>query len=156
MICTGASTFGPLASLDMEAWRQNCMGKLVAIGQLTSALANGKELTCLRPGGSITVTSGQAARTLNKMWPGLAANNAGLEAFVRNVAIDAPRGVRVNAVAPALVTETARKAGLPLENTVPAAEVAAKFVELAFSDASGEVVDAGAQQVFTKSHRAKA
>jgi enoyl-[acyl-carrier-protein] reductase (NADH) len=154
VVCCGASTFGPLANFDSASWAANCSSKLVAVTRLIVMLANCAELKVLKDGGSITVTAGQAARTINKLWPGIATNNAGLEAFVRNAGIDLPRGVRCNAVSPALVRETAAKAGLPLEKTVPAAECAAAYVHLIFSDATAQVVDAGAQVAFTKSHHA--
>eukprot|EP01062_Namystynia_karyoxenos_P073937 TRINITY_DN7074_c0_g1_i1.p2 TRINITY_DN7074_c0_g1~~TRINITY_DN7074_c0_g1_i1.p2 ORF type:complete len:256 (+),score=84.84 TRINITY_DN7074_c0_g1_i1:88-768(+) len=152
--CCGASKFGPLAGFDCASWEANCMGKFVAVSRLAVMLANGKELAALRPGGSITITTGQAARVVNKLWPGIAANNAALDAFVRCSGVDAPRGVRINAVAPALVTETAAKSGNPTEGTVPAAECAAQYLPLIFGDATGQVVDAGVQKVFVKSHHA--
>lgn len=156
VVCCGASSFGPIDNLDSAKWTENCMNKLVAVSRLVIMLANGAEVKCLRAGGSITVTAGQSARTVNKMWPGLAANNAGLEAFVRCAGLGAPRGVRINAVAPALVRETAEKAGLPLAGTVAAADCAACYLPLVFGSASGEVVDAGSQQIFTSSHTATA
>lgn len=151
-ICCGASTFGPLGSFDSKKWAQSCHGKLMAVSRLVVMLTNGQELRCLRDSGSITVTTGQAGRTVNRMWPGIAANNAGLEAMVRCAGVDAPRSVRINAVAPALVRETAVKAGLPLEGTVPAAEAAAAFIPLMLGESSGLVVDAGTQTLFNKSH----
>lgn len=153
VICCGTSTYGPLSAFDGQKWEANCAGKLVAVSRLVVMLANGIEMRCLRENGSITVTSGQAARTANGMWPGLASNNAGLEALVRCAALKAPRGTRLNAVSPALVRETAVKAGLPLEGTVPAAEVAKAYLPLIFGNASGEVVDAGSQTLFWKSHK---
>lgn len=154
VVCCGASTFGPLSGFDSAKWADNCTNKLISVSRLAVMLANGKEVKCLKEGGSITVTCGQASRTINKMWPGIAVNNAGLEAFVKNAGIDLPRGIRLNAVSPALVYETAVKAGLPLTNTVPAAECAACYIPLIFADASvtGTVVDAGSQTAFTKSH----
>lgn len=153
VVCCGDSTFGPLASFDSRKWEGSCNGKLVAVTRLIVVLANGEEVKCLRPGGSITVTAGQSARTVNRMWPGLALNNAGLEAFVRCAGLDAPRGVRINAVAPCLVRETAAKAKMSLEGTVPAAEAGAAYLPLVLGTATGEVVDVGKQQVFSKSHK---
>lgn len=118
VVCCGASTFGPLSSFDAESWALNCTNKLISVSRLVVMLANGTEVRCLKDGGSITLTCGQSSRTINKMWPGIAVNNAGLEALVKNAGIGLPRGIRCNAVSPALVRETAIKAGLPLENTV--------------------------------------
>ena len=154
VVCCGASTFGLLSNFDSTSWAHNCSSKLLSVTRLVVMLANGTEVRCLKAGGSITVTAGQAARTINKMWPGIATNNAGLEAFVRNAGLDLPRGVRCNAVSPALVRETAVKAGLPLTNTVPAAECAAAYVPLIFGTDTATVVDAGMQTAFKSSHHA--
>lgn len=158
VVCCGASQFGPISNFSAESWTANCMGKLVAVSRLALQLLNdqGGCEGVLRPGGSITVTAGQASRTVNKLWPGIATNNAGLEAFVRNAGNDPSitRGVRLNAVSPALVLETAQKAGMPTAGTVPAADVAEAFLPLIFGEASGEVSDAGGQQVFEQSHHA--
>merc|ERR1712166_860974 len=155
VIC-GASTFGAANTFTAESWTNSCMGKLVSVSRLALMLMN-NEGGCagvLRDGGSITVTAGQASRTVNKMWPGIATNNAGLEAFVKNAGNEPSltRGVRLNAVSPALVFETATKAGLPTAGTVPAADVADAFLPLIHGEMSGVVVDAGGQQVFEKSH----
>lgn len=152
VVCCGASIFGPIKSFTAENWEQSCGNKLVSISRFIIMLANGEEVKCLRPGGSITVTTGQASRTVNKMWPGIAINNAGLEAFIKCSGVDPPRGVRINSVSPALVYETAVKAGLPLAGTVPAAEVGAAYIPIIFGDMTGQVVDAGSQTVFEKSH----
>merc|ERR1712224_583855 len=103
-------------------------------------------------GGSVTITAGQASRTINKMWPGIAVNNSGLEAFVRCAGLDAPRGVRINAVSPAMIRETAVKSGNSTEGTVTAADAAAHYVPLIFGAMTGQVVDAGSQTTFDKSH----
>ena len=154
VVCCGASTFGPLAGFDSTSWTANCTNKLIGVTRLVVMLANGTEVRCLKDGGSVTVTAGQASRTINKLWPGIATNNAGLEAFVRNAGLDLPRAIRCNAVSPALVRETAIKAGLPLANTVGAAECAAEYVALIRSTGAAKVVDAGTQAAFSKSHHA--
>merc|ERR1712232_980932 len=101
----GTSTFGPLQNFDHESWEASVNGKLLAVTQFVIALV--KELKFLKDGGSVTITTGQAADTINRAWPGIAVNNAGL---------DLPRGLRLNACSPCLVTETAVKAGLPTES----------------------------------------
>jgi NAD(P)-dependent dehydrogenase (short-subunit alcohol dehydrogenase family) len=152
VVCCGASIFGPIADFDSKKWEQNCMSKLVAVSRLIIMLANGKELKLLHDGGGVTVTAGQASRTINKMWPGIAVNNSGLEAFVKCAGLDAPRGVRINAVAPAMIRETAARSGNSIEGTVSAADAAAHYLPLIFGTMTGQVVDAGSQTVFTKSH----
>eukprot|EP00746_Dinoflagellata_sp_MGD_P001580 gnl/MRDRNA2_/MRDRNA2_102993_c0_seq1.p1 gnl/MRDRNA2_/MRDRNA2_102993_c0~~gnl/MRDRNA2_/MRDRNA2_102993_c0_seq1.p1 ORF type:complete len:520 (-),score=132.02 gnl/MRDRNA2_/MRDRNA2_102993_c0_seq1:58-1617(-) len=151
VIATGASTFGALASFTTETWQSNLQTKLVAVTNFVLMLVH-KETAVLRDGGGITITSGQAATKINKMWPGLATNNAALDAFVRNGGIDLPRKIRLNAVSPALVTETAVAAGLPTEGTVAAAAVAPAYLSCIAGKMTGEVTAVGDQVKFQKSH----
>merc|ERR1719183_157028 len=148
VVCCGTSTFGPFAKFDADSWNANISGKLVSVTQLVLALV--QNLKVLKDGGSITVTSGQAATTVNKMWPGLAVNNAGLNAFVTNAGIDMPRGIRLNACSPCLVTETAVKSGLPTEGSVSAADCALVYERLIFGSQTGVVEVAGEQVAFNR------
>lgn len=148
VVCCGTSTFGPLANFDAEAWNVNVSGKLLAVSQLVLSLV--RELKLLKDDGSITITTGQAATTVNKMWPGLAVNNAGLNALVANGGLELPRGIRLNAVSPCLVTETAVKAGLPTTGSVSAAECAKVYETLMFGAETGLVLVAGEQVAFTR------
>jgi NAD(P)-dependent dehydrogenase (short-subunit alcohol dehydrogenase family) len=148
VVCCGASTFGPFEKFDADSWGANISSKLVAVSTLVLALVN--DLKVLKDAGSITITTGQTADTPNKLWPGLAVNCAGLNAFVRNAGIDAPRGIRLNAVSPCQVTETAAKAGMPTEGTVPAADVAEVYESLIYSGETAVVKNAGVQAVFKR------
>jgi len=151
VVTAGASKFGSLANFKkLETWEANINGKLLAVTKFVLLLIH--SLKILKDGGSITITTGMAARTINKLWPGIAVNNAGLDAFVLNGGIDLPRSLRLNAVAPALVTETAKKAGLPVKGTVPAATVAAAYLPHIFGDASARVSCVGTQVKFEKTH----
>jgi NAD(P)-dependent dehydrogenase (short-subunit alcohol dehydrogenase family) len=95
-----------LGAMPLDAARRFVEGKFWA--QVTAAQA---ALGVLSPGGSVVLTSGVASR---KGLPGhavIAATNAALEAFVRQIAREiAPR--RINAVAPGL-TRTAVYDRLP-------------------------------------------
>ena len=66
--------------------------------------------------------------------------------------MDTPRGIRVNAVAPTTVTETAQAAGTQnLTGTVPKAKVAAMYVSSALGNETGTVYlggDPGAPKAF--------
>eukprot|EP00927_Polykrikos_kofoidii_P062264 TRINITY_DN57076_c0_g1_i1.p1 TRINITY_DN57076_c0_g1~~TRINITY_DN57076_c0_g1_i1.p1 ORF type:complete len:248 (+),score=36.97 TRINITY_DN57076_c0_g1_i1:69-746(+) len=147
-ICTGSSTYGPLAKFTAEAWQGNVAGKLLSVSQLVLAIV--QDLKFLKDNGSITVTTGQSATTVNKMWPGLAVNNAGLNAFVANAGVDLPRGIRLNACSPCLIAETAEKAGLPMEGTIRAADCADAFLELMFGTMTAVVHVAGEQVAFER------
>ena len=143
VVCCGAPASGIVSNLDSDTWTRSLTDTFIAVTRLVIMLANA-EVCALRPMGSITVTAGPSSPGANNMWgPVMTAANAGIEAFVRNAGVGLPRGIRCNAVSPAsMVRETAMKAGLPLENTVTAAECAAAFMPLIFSDRTGEVVTA--------------
>lgn len=157
VVCCGASQFGPLKSFTAEKWGAGIASKLISVTQLVVALVNQEEgcAGVLRDNGSITVTAGQLSRTINVFTPGIAANNAGLEAFVKNAGLEMPRGLRMNAVSPCLVLETAMKAKLPTEGAVPAADVAATYLPLITGSDTATVVDAGVQVAFKKSHQSE-
>ncbi len=93
------------------------------------------------PNGSITITTGLLAR---EPWPGTvptATVNAGLEGFVRAAALDLENGVRINAVSPILVSETAQSMGLPLAGSMSAQETAKAYIVSLEGDMTGHVLD---------------
>ena len=95
----------------------------------------------VRPNGSITITTGLLAR---EPWPGTvptATVNAGLEGFVRAAALDLENGVRINAVSPILVTETAENLGLPVGGSMSAQETAKAYKVSLEGDMTGQVLD---------------
>ena len=98
-------------------------------------------LDCITPNGSITITTGLLAR---EPWPGTvptATVNAGLEGFVRAAALDLENGVRINAVSPILVTETAENMGLPVAGSMTAQETAKAYKVSLEGDMTGQVID---------------
>jgi NAD(P)-dependent dehydrogenase (short-subunit alcohol dehydrogenase family) len=92
---TGA--YGPVADLDLANARRVVEAKLIG------ALAVAKHAAAaLRPGGSITFTSGVASERPARGGSVIAGANGGLDALVRGLAIDlAP--IRVNAISPGWV-----------------------------------------------------
>ncbi len=82
----------------------------------------------LRDGGSITVTSGAIPDGLVGSAGG-ALVNAGLEAFVRAVAPELPRGIRVNAVSPGWVQESLDLLGIDSVVGTPVATVVGAYIE---------------------------
>ena len=123
------------------------------MSRLAVMLINNKEVHILKDGGSITITSGLAARTMNTNWPGISANCSGLDAFVRCAGMETPRGLRLNAVAPTTVTETAAAAGQGTKGTTSKATVANMYVSSALGQQTASIYlggDPGAPKAFNK------
>ena len=95
----------------------------------------------LRASGSLTLTTGALAR---HPLPGTAAVTmmaAGLEGLVPAVALDMPRGTRINAVSPGWVKETMEKIGMDSSPGMPAATLAGYYVKAVEGTANGVVID---------------
>lgn len=67
--------------------------------------------------------------------------NAGIEGFVRAVALELQRGVRVNAVSPVWVRETLEAMGMDSSNGMPADQVAVAYKKSVEGQWNGEVLD---------------
>jgi len=91
--------------------------------------------------GSITITSGLLGHEPQPGTVPTAMVNAGLEGFVRAAALDLDRGIRINAVSPIFVSETAKKMGLGTAGTMPAAETAITYKLCVEGDMNGQVLD---------------
>lgn len=133
----GVASFAPFAKLTDDDFWLGIRNKLM--GQVNLARIG---LEHLSNGGSITLTSGILSR---KPMPGGAAIslvNAGIEGFVRAAALELPRGIRINAVAPPWVRETLMAMKMDASQGKPAAEVARAYVQCVEGTATGQVVDA--------------
>ncbi|WP_198664376.1 SDR family NAD(P)-dependent oxidoreductase [Jiangella endophytica] len=120
-----AQPTAPLVETTDEQW-QAALGAV-----LTTAFQVCKQgLPHLAPGSSIVAVSSVNGRVAAPWLPAYAAAKAGLEGLVRQLALEyGPRGIRVNAVVPGLITTEAddRPAlaeGYPLYRTGRPAEVA--------------------------------
>ena len=67
--------------------------------------------------------------------------NAGVEGFVRGAALEAPRGIRVNAVSPPWVTETLLALKMDPSQGLPAAVVARAYVRSVTGKDSGATLE---------------
>jgi NAD(P)-dependent dehydrogenase (short-subunit alcohol dehydrogenase family) len=138
VVCAaGAAKFAPLESLSDEDFQFSLSNKLM--GQVNLVRVG---LPYISDNGSFTLTSGVLAR---EPIPGSAAIslvNAGLEGFVRAAVLETPRGIRVNVVSPPWVSETLEAMGKDASTGMPAAKVAAAYVESVESQRTGEVLDA--------------
>jgi NAD(P)-dependent dehydrogenase (short-subunit alcohol dehydrogenase family) len=138
VVCAaGNSRFGkPLDQVIDEDFTFSINNKLM--GQVNLART---ALGHITEHGSITLTSGIFATA---PWPATSPTamvNGALESFVRAAALDVGRGIRINVVSPIFVTETARKMGLPIDNTLSAADTALAYKAALEGDMTGRVLD---------------
>ena len=121
---TGSLHFGPMAETTAEQFNIGLQDKLLA--QVRLALV-GQHF--LNDGGSITLTSGIVSDEPIRQGSNATAVNAAVEGFARAAAIELPRGLRINAVSPTIVTESSAIYGpfFPGFETVPAARVALAY-----------------------------
>lgn len=125
IVCTAGNLhFGPLASMTAAQFNLGLQDKL--LGQVQLALL---AQHALADGGSITLTSGIMAVEPIRNGANATAVNAAVEAFVAAAAIELPRGLRINAVSPTILTESVPVYGpfFPGFDTVPADRVARAY-----------------------------
>ena len=110
--------------MTAEQFNSGLQDKL--LGQVRLALLGQR---WLRDGGSITLTSGVAATEPIRHGANASTVNAALHGFVTGAAVELQRGLRINAVSPTLLTESADAYGsvFPGFETVPAARVALAY-----------------------------
>jgi NAD(P)-dependent dehydrogenase (short-subunit alcohol dehydrogenase family) len=136
IIAAGAARLKPLAQWEDEDFEFSLRNKLM--GQV-NVVREG--LQRVRDHGVIVLTSGQASRA---PYPGsgiISLVNAGLEGFVRAAALEAPRGIRVNAVSPPSVSETLSKRGVDATGGLPASVVAQAYVRAVETPITGKVIE---------------
>jgi NAD(P)-dependent dehydrogenase (short-subunit alcohol dehydrogenase family) len=133
----GRAALGALLSLTDEDFALGLSNKLM--GQVNLVRLGMEHIAS---GGSFTLTSGIASRRPMANAAVISLVNAGLEGFVRTAALDLPRGVRVNAVAPGWVRETLEAMNADPSSGLPAAEVAQSYVKAVEGAMSGQVFDA--------------
>ncbi len=116
--------FGPLAEMTPEQFNLGLQDKL--LGQVQLALLGQHYLN---DGGSITLTSGIVGIEPIRNGANATAVNAAIDGFVAAAAIELPRGIRINAVSPTILTESVGSYGpfFPGFETVPAARAALAY-----------------------------
>jgi NAD(P)-dependent dehydrogenase (short-subunit alcohol dehydrogenase family) len=95
----------------------------------------------VRDGGVIVLTSGILARTPIPGSGAISLVNAGIEAFARAAALEAPRGIRVNVVSPPWVAETLTQLGMDPKAGLPASVVARAYVSAVDGSMTGQVIE---------------
>jgi NAD(P)-dependent dehydrogenase (short-subunit alcohol dehydrogenase family) len=133
-----SAVFKPLAALSDADFEKCLQDKLM--GQVNVVRVGSQYV---RPGGSITITSGVLAQ---EPMPGAAAIslvNAGLEGFGRAAALElASDKIRVNVVSPPWVSETLVALKMDPANGLPASEVAKAYVHSVEGNMTGRTIDA--------------
>lgn len=95
----------------------------------------------VKENGFILVTTGTASHTFIPGASLITMANTGLEGYVRAINIEQYRGVRINAVSPAFIKETAELMGMEIPNSIPAADTATVYKRVMESNESGIVAD---------------
>lgn len=135
VVCAaGQAKFAPLDQLSDADFRYCLDHKLM--GQVNLVRFG---LDHVGDGGSFTVTTGVLAQSPMRGSAAISLVNAGLEGFVRAAALEAPRGIRVNAVSPPWVTETLLALNMDPAHGTPAAVVAQAYVDCVTGTATGIV-----------------
>ena len=135
VVCAaGTGAFKPLDQLTDEDFESSLGNKLM--GQI-NLVRYGR--SHLNDNGSFTLVSGILAHRPNPGTVLISVINSGVEAFARAMALDMPRGQRINVVCPPLVKETAEKMGWG-EGEMTADEVAQYYVQAVEGDLNGELL----------------
>jgi NAD(P)-dependent dehydrogenase (short-subunit alcohol dehydrogenase family) len=135
----GQAKFAPLAQLSDADFQLSVGNKL--LGQV-NLVRFGFDHVSNR--GSFTLTSGILARSPVPGSAAISPVNAGVEAFVKAVVLEAPRGIRVNVVSPPWVTETLQLLGMDTAQGLPAASVARAYVQSVTGTETGAVLEPSA------------
>jgi NAD(P)-dependent dehydrogenase (short-subunit alcohol dehydrogenase family) len=97
----GKVHFGPLAEMTVEQFWTGLQDKLM--GQINAVLLGQHYVN---DGGSFTLTTGILSEEPIRLGVNATTVNLALEGFVRSAAIELPRGIRINAVSPTVLTES--------------------------------------------------
>jgi NAD(P)-dependent dehydrogenase (short-subunit alcohol dehydrogenase family) len=137
VVCCGGGAFGKkLVDLTDDDLAYSIRSKL--LGQVNVIREAVKHIS---DNGSITVTTGVLAQNPMPGTSAIAMINAGLEGFVRGAALDAPRGIRINAISPPWITETLIAFKMDPSIGISAADSAKAYVASIEGNATGQVLD---------------
>ena len=140
VVCAaGQAKFAPLAQLSDADFRFCLDNKLM--GQV-NLVRFGFDHVGDR--GSFTLTTGILARSPMPGSGAISLVNAGIEGFVRAAALEAPRGIRVNAVSPPWVSETLQALKMDPSQGLSAATVARAYVRSVTGTDTGSVLEPSA------------
>lgn len=132
--------FGPVATMTPAQFRKGLDDKLM--GQVNLVLIGQSHVN---DGGSFTLTSGILDRDPIRQGSNAAAVNGAIGGFVKGAAIEMPRGIRINAVSPGLLEESAQKYDgfFPGHEPVSSARVGLAYVKSVEGAITGQVIAIG-------------
>jgi NAD(P)-dependent dehydrogenase (short-subunit alcohol dehydrogenase family) len=133
----GQAAFRPLLGLSDAEFALGLDNKLM--GQVNLVRLGVERLA---DSGSFTLTSGILSRRPMPGGAAISMVNAGLEGFARAAALELPRGLRINVVAPGWVTETLVALKMDPGPGIPAARVAETYLSAIEGRMTGQVLDA--------------
>jgi len=141
LICAaGNVTFAPLADMTEESFALGLKDKLM--GQVNLLLI-GREYA--NDGASFTFTTGVLSHDPIRSGASAALVNGALDSFVRAVAIELPRGLRVNSISPNVLVEAMGKYAPYFRGfkPVPAADVALAYAKSVEGLQTGQTIHVG-------------
>ena len=132
----GDAKFAPLEKLTDSDFQFSLGHKLM--GQVNLVRLGMDSMT---DGGSFTLTTGVLARRPMAGSGAISLVNAGLEGFVRAAALEAPRGIRVNAVSPPWITDTLKALGMDPSGGMTPEAAAQLYVRSVTGKETGAVIE---------------
>lgn len=140
VVCAaGLAKFAPLVQLSDADFRFCLDNKLM--GQVNVVRFGWDHVA---DHGSFTLTTGILAHSPTPGSGAISLVNAGIEGFVRAAALEAPRGIRVNAVSPPWVSETLQALKMDPSQGLPAAVVARSYLRSVTGTDTGSVLEPSA------------
>ena len=138
LVCAaGKVHFGELSAMTEKEMAVGLKDKLM--GQVNLVLIGQDHVN---DQGSFTLTSGLLSHDPIRYGASASLVNGAIDAFVRAAAIELPRGVRINAVSPGLLTESLGAYGdyFRGHETVPASRVANAYVKSVEGALTGQII----------------
>ena len=133
--CAGDAAFKPLVDLTDGDFETSLRSKLM--GQVNLARIAARHV---RERGSVTLTSGVLATQPMIGAAAVSLVNAGLEGFISVAGLEAPRGIRFNAVSPGWIKETMVMLGMDPAPGMSAADCAKIYVRVVEGSQQGTIV----------------